>query len=119
MIGDCQAASANLTKAIELNRELGYPLGEAQALNTAGDLSLDLARLSDARAKYEKAREIAVAMQSLPEEARALEGIGRCHLRDGRRAEGVESLRQALAIYEKIGSSSAGRVWRTLDDHDI
>ncbi len=119
LTGDYRAASANLAKAIELNRELGYPLGEAQALNTAGELSLDSARLSDARARHEKAREIAVAMQSRPEEARALEGIGRCHLRDGRRAEGTESLRQALAIYETIGSCSAGRVRRTLEDHDI
>jgi tetratricopeptide (TPR) repeat protein len=117
--GDYRAAYANLTRAVELNRELGYPLGEPQALNAAGEFSLELDRLSDARAKHEKARTIAVAVQSRPEEARALEGIGRCHLRDGRRAEGAESLRQALAIYEEIGSSGAGRVRLTLDDHDV
>ena len=119
MTGDHQAASASLARAIELHRELGYPLGEADALNTAGELSLAAGRLPEARVRYDKARTIAVAMQSHPEQARALEGIGTCHLRDGKRASGEESLRHALAIYEKIGSSSAGRVQRTLHDLNI
>ena len=119
MTQDHQAASASVAKAIELSRELGYPLGEAEALNTAGDVSLASAHLSKARASYERAREIAIAMQSEPEEARAIEGIGLCHLRDGKQAEGVEPLRHALAIYEKIGSSSAGRVRRLLLSLDI
>ncbi len=58
-------------------------------------------------------------MQSLPEEALALEGIGKCHLRDGKRAAGVESLRRALAIYEQIGSSRGGDVQRILDELGI
>ena len=119
MTGDHQAASASLPRAIELHRELGSPLGEADALNTAGELSLAAARLPEARVRYDKARTIAVAMQSHPEQARALEGMGTCHLRDGKRASGEESLRHALAIYEKIGSSSAGRVQRTLHDLSI
>ena len=65
-MGDYQAASASVARAIELYHQLGYPLGEAEALNTAGDLALASARLSDARASYEKAHKIAVAMQSLP-----------------------------------------------------
>ena len=108
--GDHQAASASLARAIELHRELGYPLGEAEALNAAGELSLASGRFPEARASYEKARKIAVAMQSRPEEARALEGIGKCLLSDGELAQGGESLRHALAIHEEIGSSSTGHV---------
>jgi tetratricopeptide (TPR) repeat protein len=119
LMGDYQAASASVARAIELYHQLGYPLGEAEALNTAGELALASARLSDARASYEKAHKIAVAMQSLPEEALALEGIGKCHLRDGKRAAGVESLRRALAIYEQIGSSRAGHVQRILHELGI
>ena len=42
----------------------------------------------------------------------AREGIGRCHLLDGRRGEGAAALREALAIYQRIGSPNAQRVER-------
>jgi tetratricopeptide (TPR) repeat protein len=119
LTGDYQTASASVARAIELYHQLGYPLGEAEALNTAGELALASARLPDARASYEKAHRIAVAMQSLPKEAFALEGIGKCHLSGGKRAAGVESLGRALAIYEQIGSSRAGSVQRILRELGI
>ena len=109
---------SDLTRAIELYRELGYPLGEAEALNTAGELSVAFGRVSEGRACHEKAREIAAAMQSMAEEARALEGIGRCHICDGKPGEGANALRQALVLYEKIGSSGAERVKQALHDQN-
>ena len=39
--------------------------------------------------------------------ARALEGIGRCDLAEGRTADGTAALRQALSIYERIGAAQA------------
>ncbi|MGD0068955.1 MAG: tetratricopeptide repeat protein [Streptosporangiaceae bacterium] len=119
LTGDYAAAAAALTRAIELQRYLGYPLGEAVALNTKGELSLESGSLSDAQASHEKAHGIARAVQSLPEEARALEGIGRCHLHDGQHAAGTRALHEALTIYQRIGSPAATRVKQILDEHGI
>ena len=41
---------------------------------------------------------------------RALEGIGRCQLRDGHSAAATASLRQALVIYEQIDSPQIERL---------
>ena len=49
------------------------------------------------------------------EEARALEGIGRSHLHDGNVGDGAAKLRQALAIYQRIGAPDAQRVQETLN----
>jgi hypothetical protein len=43
-------------------------------------------------------------------------GIGRCHLQDGNPGEGTALLRQALAIYQRIGAPAARRVQETLRD---
>lgn len=48
------------------------------------------------------------------EEARALDGIGHSHLRDGHPGEAAASLEQALAIYQRIGSPDVRRVQETL-----
>jgi len=47
------------------------------------------------------------------DQARALEGIGRCYLRDGSRTEGAAYLSRALAIYQRIGAADARRVKET------
>jgi hypothetical protein len=52
------------------------------------------------------------------EEARALEGIGHSYLQDGTTDEGAAHLRQALAIYQRIGAPSARRVQETLLQHE-
>ena len=48
------------------------------------------------------------------EQARALEGIGHSHLRDGHASEGTACLRQALTIYQRIAAPAARRVQETL-----
>jgi hypothetical protein len=53
------------------------------------------------------------------EEARALEGIGHSHLRDGNSGEGIAQLQQALAIYQRIGTPGAQRVQETLRQHAL
>jgi hypothetical protein len=52
-----------------------------------------------------------------PEEARALEGIGNSHLHDGNQRQAAPYLRQALAIYQRIGVPAARRVQETLQGH--
>ena len=68
----------------------------------------------EAQARREQARTIATRIASLTEEARALEGIGQCHLQNGPPDQGAASLRQALAICHRIGSANARRVQQTL-----
>jgi hypothetical protein len=53
------------------------------------------------------------------EEARALEGIGQCHLQNDNLVEGAAQLRQALAIYQRIGNPAARRIQETLRQHDL
>jgi hypothetical protein len=48
------------------------------------------------------------------EEARALEGIGNSHREDGNPGQASVCLRQALAIYQRIGAPAARRVQETL-----
>jgi hypothetical protein len=50
------------------------------------------------------------------EEARALEGIGDSYRLDGNSANAASHLRQALTIYERIGTSGAQRVRKLLAD---
>jgi hypothetical protein len=52
------------------------------------------------------------------EEARALEGIGRSYLQNGATDEGAAHLRQALAIYQRIGAPGARRVQETLRQYE-
>jgi len=55
----------------------------------------------------------------VPEEARAQEGLGQSHLEAGNPRQAVTHLRQALAIYQRIGAPGAPRVQRMLEDHRL
>ncbi|MGH3971926.1 MAG: hypothetical protein ACRDS9_01155, partial [Pseudonocardiaceae bacterium] len=65
-------------------------------------------------AHYVQALNIAQALGTPLEEARALEGIGHCRLQEGQASEGAAYLRQALALYRRLGSPDAQRVHTTL-----
>jgi hypothetical protein len=68
---------------------------------------------------FRRALAIAREVGAPLEEARALEGIGRCHLEDGHDQTGTTHLRQALAIYQRIGAPGAQRVQQALSDHHV
>jgi tetratricopeptide (TPR) repeat protein len=99
-------------------RELSHSRGEAETLNSMGDLSFECSFLAESRDRYNQALIIARAITALLEEARALEGIGNCHLREGRVDDAVTLLRQARAIYRRLNSPYARRIEATLRDHD-
>jgi tetratricopeptide (TPR) repeat protein len=63
----------------------------------------------DALPRYEQALAIAKGVASLFEEARALEGLGRCQRLNGRDAEAIALLSQSLEIYQRVGSPNAQR----------
>jgi tetratricopeptide (TPR) repeat protein/transcriptional regulator with XRE-family HTH domain len=114
--GDHPAATATFTRALEMYRALGDRLGEAEVLNSTGELALAAAASADARACHEDALSIATGIAAPLEQARALEGIGRSQLQTGQPGPGTARLREALAIYLRIGSAGAKRVRQTLSD---
>lgn len=84
-----------------------------------GELALASAEVAEARVRHEKALAIAADVGSALDEARALEGIGRCQLRDGRTDQAAELLRRALTIYRQTGSQYASRVESLLRDQEL
>jgi tetratricopeptide (TPR) repeat protein len=108
--GDHDSASQSLTRALNVYRHLGSKLGEAEVLNSIGDLSLATGSpLAPTQALYEHALALAAAILSPFEQARALEGIGRCQLRGGHPRAAAKSLNQARAVYQRIGSPDASQ----------
>ena len=67
-----------------------------------------------ARGHHAQALAIARDLGAAPEEARALEGLGHSHLQDGNTGQAAAHLRQALAIYQRIGAPAARRVQKTI-----
>jgi tetratricopeptide (TPR) repeat protein/transcriptional regulator with XRE-family HTH domain len=112
--GEYPAAAASHQQALKLFGDLGNLLGQAEALNRLGELSLRTSAIGPARDQHTRALAIARDISATPEEARALEGLGCAHLQDGNHDEGLDCLRQALAIYQRIGAPAAQRVRETL-----
>jgi tetratricopeptide (TPR) repeat protein/transcriptional regulator with XRE-family HTH domain len=116
--GDFPAAAASSAAAIELFRDLGDRSGLAKALNSLGELSLRTSAADEAAHQYGQALAISRELGTPREEARALEGIGRSLLgRDPGRA--AAHLREALAIYQRIGVPGAQQVQDTLTGHGL
>jgi Tetratricopeptide repeat len=88
-------------------------------LNGLGELSSRTAETQQARDYHSQALVIARGLGAPREEARALEGIGHSHLQDGNPGEGIAHLKQALAIYQRIGAPRARRVQETLRQHPL
>jgi tetratricopeptide (TPR) repeat protein len=112
--GDYPAAAACLAEALGLVRDLGDRHTLSKTLNSLGELSLRTSAAGEARAYHAEALAIARELGTPAEEARALEGLGRSLLQQGA-GDASERLRQALDIYQKIGSPGARLVRDTLD----
>jgi len=117
--GEYGAASASLQQALELYRELGSPLGEADVLNSLGELLSRTTRTHGARGHHTRALAIARDVGAPLVEALALEGIGDSHLQDGNPRIAASYLHQALTIYQRIEAPDAGRVQDTLRNHGL
>jgi tetratricopeptide (TPR) repeat protein len=112
--GDYPAAAASHQQALALFRDLGSPLGQAEALNRLGELSSRTSATSQARERHTQALAIARDISAPLEEARALEGIGHCHVQNDDPGNGAAYLRQALAIYQRIAAPHARRLQEIL-----
>ncbi len=114
LTGDHQAAAASLIQALELYHDLGDRHGQAEAAINLGELRSVSPAHDDAHGYYAQALSIARDISAPVQEARALEGIGRFHIQEGNLHQGATHLRQALAIYRRIGAPEARRVETTL-----
>ncbi len=116
--GEYSAAAACLEEALELHRDLGSRHGEIVALNDLGELATRTSAPEKASEIHREALAKAIELGAPAEEARALAGLGRSQLA-GDSAEAARNLREALAIYQRIGAPEARLVQDTLDEHGL
>ena len=116
--GEYSAAAACLEEALELHRDLGSRHGEIVALNNLGELATRTSAPEKASEIHREALAKAIELGAPAEEARALAGLGRSQLADDN-AEAARNLREALAIYQRIGTPEARLVQDTLDEHGL
>jgi tetratricopeptide (TPR) repeat protein/transcriptional regulator with XRE-family HTH domain len=109
LAGDHATALGNLNRALQLNDETGNRVGTANVLNSLGELSLKTGT-GDALTYHRRALDIAAEIDAALEEARAREGAGQYEYAAGDQAAAIAASRQALKIYQRIGSPFAGRV---------
>ncbi len=114
LTGDYPAATASLTRALQLFGDLGDRRGQAGTSINLGELLFLSSAHREARGHFAQALSMARDINTPVEEARALEGIGRCHIQEGSPCQGAADLRQALAIYRRLGAPEAQRIETTL-----
>ena len=115
MTGDYPGAAQALEEALSINRDIGDRGGEAEALNEAGELRRARGDLGGAEACHQKALDLAREIGSSWDEAQALAGLGRCALAAGHTSDAQSRLRQAKAIFQRLGAAEAPGVGAELD----
>ena len=119
LTGDYPAAETSHLQALTLYRDLAGGRNRPRC-STASENCRPGAQTARRPADYhDQALAIARDVGAPLEEARALEGIGRCYLQDGHDQEGTTHLQQALTIYQRIGAPGARRVQQALPDHHV
>jgi tetratricopeptide (TPR) repeat protein len=115
LTGDYPGAAESLHEALSAIRELGDPGAEAEVLNELGTLHRVRGHLDQARASHQNALRLAREVHSTWDEANALAGLGRCALAAGHNTDAEGRLRQALEIFQRIGTAESAEVTAELD----
>jgi DNA-binding SARP family transcriptional activator/tetratricopeptide (TPR) repeat protein len=108
--GDELGAASLLEQSLAMFQSVGDRLGEAEVLNQAAASHLTRGDPQQAQAGHQRALELSRAIGSPLEEARALEGIGKCAVTTEPTGTATDMLRQALAIYLRLGTPDASRL---------
>ncbi|MFI0420475.1 ATP-binding protein [Spongiactinospora sp. 9N601] len=103
-------------RALEWFTEVGDQDGIVQVHNYMGELLAATTSGEQSYVRFQQALKLARAIGAAREEARALEGIGRCHLREAPPGDAAAVLRQALTIYRRLGTPDAQRIENALRD---
>lgn len=114
MRGEYAAATSSLREALRIYRHVGHLHGQAETLNSLGMLLLVLGD-SRCRTRHLQALRLARTLHNPLEEARALEGVANYLLTQSESDDGIETLRHAQVIYQRIGAPEADAVRARLD----
>ena len=115
--GDHRAAGEDHARALEMFRGLGDRGNEAWALNHYAATLAATGRRPQALALYRLALAMNRELNKPDDEAVALEGLAEHHLSDGDADAAATHLRDALAIFQRLGTASAARrIQGRLDD---
>jgi tetratricopeptide (TPR) repeat protein len=112
---DFAVATDLLARSRRLFEEVGDRQGEAEALNSMGVLLAESGEPQKALAAYEQALLLARQVRRPLDEAHALEGTARCQAHTDTQAA-ITSLREAVAIYQRIGAAETTAVTSYLAD---
>ena len=115
LTGDYAAAAVSHQQALELSRDTGERHGQAEALNSLGELSIpDRGQPASPRLPHPGPGHRPRPRRARWKKHAPWKGSAAAHLQDGHTGEGTAHLRQALAIYQRIGAPDARRVQETL-----
>ncbi|MER6386221.1 cyclophane-containing RiPP biosynthesis TPR protein HaaT [Streptomyces sp. NPDC001127] len=106
IVGERDGAIEAFQRGLEIVRGLGDRCGEAEVLNHWGMLLFISGQPTAARRHFDQALTLARDIRCPLEEARALEGIGRCDWTIDGPGHGVGSLRAAVTVYRRLGVSA-------------
>ncbi|ANP55663.1 tetratricopeptide (TPR) repeat protein [Streptomyces griseochromogenes] len=106
VLGERAGAIEAFERSLEIQRALGDRCGEAELLNHWGKLLVS-SDPADAREHFQQALRLAQDIHCPLEEARALEGIGRCDLVVDGPVRAEDLLRTAVILYRRLGANSA------------
>jgi tetratricopeptide (TPR) repeat protein len=106
-VGAFTDAHENLQNALSLYRDVQHRHGEVEVLNHLGYMRRLRNEPQMGRIDHHRALQMSRAIGVPLEEARALEGAGRCAIDLGLKTTGRAELIHALAIYERLGVVSA------------
>ncbi|WP_405180765.1 tetratricopeptide repeat protein [Nocardia sp. NBC_01377] len=104
-----QSATELFERALSIYRQIGSREGEAETLNDLGTLMTQIREPTKGQQFHQQALELAREMQSPLEEARAREGLARCWVQRGSPAHAIDELRDATAMYTRIGAAEKER----------
>ncbi len=108
--GDYQGAARDLKKALGICLDIGFRAGQAETLNESGTLYRVRGDLRGVRDRHQDALDLARETKCEWDQAHALAGLGRCALASDDRGEAADWLRQALEIFQRIGTVEAADV---------
>lgn len=97
-----------------ISRDLGDPGGEVRAFNKRRTLYRVSADHAAGRGCHRQTPDLARTIGSPWDEVRTSAGLGRCALAVGQASQAPGLLRQALEIFQRIGTVEAGEVAREL-----